>query len=120
MFLALGIYCMFYPAEQYESTDSLFLKERTITGTGTAAKRFSARLRTLVSSHCEEIKTWAVPERIKGHSGRKGTATYLTAATLNPPPLSSIAHRGEWSQGKGEGARCKIFTLIVHNHETPT
>jgi hypothetical protein len=76
----------------------LFLKERT--AIGTATKRFSARLRTLVSSHCEEIKTWAVPERIKGHSGRKGTATYLTAATLNPPPLPSIAHRGEWSQGK--------------------
>ena len=97
MFLALGIYCMLYP-EQYESTDCLFLKERTIIGTAT--KRFTARLRTLVSNHCEEIKTWAVPERIKGHSSRKGTATYLTAATLNPPPLPSIAHRGEWSQGK--------------------
>ena len=80
------------------STDCLFLKERTIIGTAT--KRFAARLRTLVSHHCEEIRTWAVPERIKGHSSRKGTATYVTAATLNPPPLSSIAHRGEWSQGK--------------------
>ena len=97
MFLALGVYFMLYP-EQYESTDCLFLKERTVIGTAT--KRFAARLRTLVSHHCEEIRTWAVPERIKGHSGRKGTATYVTAATLNPPPLSSVAHRGEWSQGK--------------------
>ena len=41
-----------------------------------------------------------MPNCIKSHSGRKGAATYLTAATLNPPPLSSVAHRGEWSQGK--------------------
>ena len=88
---------MLYP-EQYESSDSLFLKEDTIIGTAT--KRFAAHLRTLVADHRFEVATWAVPDRIKAHSGRKGTATFLTAATLNPPPLPSIAHRGEWSQGK--------------------
>ena len=96
-FLALGIWIMLYP-EQYDSTDSLFLKEDTIIGTAT--KRFAARLRTLVAAHRFEVASWAVPDRIKAHSGRKGTATFLTAATLNPPPLPSIAHRGEWSQGK--------------------
>ena len=96
-FLALGVWIMLSP-EQYESSDSLFLKEGTIIGTAT--KRFAAHLRNLVADHRFEVATWAVPDRIKAHSGRKGTATFLTAATLNPPPLPSIAHRGEWSQGK--------------------
>ena len=96
-FLALGIWIMLYP-DQYETTDSLFLKDNTVVGTAT--KRFAAHLRTLVSENRFQVATWSVPERIKAHSGRKGTATFLTAATLNPPPLPSIAHRGEWSQGK--------------------
>ena len=47
-FLALGIWIMLYP-EQYDSSDSLFLKEDSIIGTAT--KRFAARLRTLVAAH---------------------------------------------------------------------
>ena len=66
---------------------------------GSASKRFGNHLRSTVSSHREIVSQWAVPERIGAHSARKGSATHLTAGTLNPPPLPSVAHRGEWSQG---------------------
>ena len=62
----------------------------------------SVLVTTCVVLLCRIVKSfaqWAVPERIGAHSARKGSATHLTAGTLNPPPLPSVAHRGEWSQG---------------------
>lgn len=67
---------------------------------GNATKRFSTHLKRVVHAHNDEVKTWGVPSRIKPHSCRKGSATHLTSGTLSPPPNSSVAHRGEWSQGK--------------------
>ena len=97
LFLSLSIWLVLYP-EQYDSTDSLFLKNGA--KLGTASKRFNVNLKAIIEKYFANVSKWVVPSRIKSHSGRKGAATYLTAATLNPPPLSSVAHRGEWSQGK--------------------
>lgn len=97
IFLALSIYFSLYP-EQYDNNDSLFLKAES--KLGTASHRFTMHLKAIVKKYSSTVSKWVVPDRLRSHSGRKGAATYLTAATLNPPPLSSVAHRGEWSQGK--------------------
>ena len=34
------------------------------------------------------------------HGWRKGGATYATSGTTYPPPIPSVAQRGEWSMGK--------------------
>jgi len=36
---------------------------------------------------------------VKSHGLRKGSATHATSGTTVPPPLPSVARRGEWSQG---------------------
>jgi hypothetical protein len=36
---------------------------------------------------------------LKENSARKGSATFVTAATTDPPSMSAIAQRAEWSQG---------------------
>ena len=95
-FLAMGVWCLLYP-EQFDDMDFLFVKKGC--DLGSASKRFGNHLRSTVSAHREVVSQWAVPERIGAHSARKGSSTHLTAGTLNPPPLSSVAHRGEWSQG---------------------
>ena len=95
-FLALGVWCVLYP-EQFDDADFVFIKKDC--ELGSAAKRFGNHLRSTVMSHSDIVSQWAVPARIGSHSARKGSATHLTAGTLNPPPLPSVAHRGEWSQG---------------------
>ena len=95
-FLAMGVWCLLYP-EQFDDADFVFIKKGC--ELGSASKRFGNHLRSTVVSHRDIVAQWAVPERIGAHSARKGSATHLTAGTLNPPPLPSVAHRGEWSQG---------------------
>jgi hypothetical protein len=34
------------------------------------------------------------------HGLRKGSATHVSCATTAPPPIASIANRGDWSLGK--------------------
>jgi hypothetical protein len=92
----MGIWCLLYP-EQFDDADFVFVKKGC--EKGSASKRFGNHLRSTVMSHSEIVRQWCVPERIGAHSARKGSATHLTAGTLNPPPLPSVAHRGEWSQG---------------------
>ena len=96
-FLALGVWFLLYP-EQFDEADFVFIRKDC--NLGSATKRFSNHLRATIDAHSNEVTQWGVPDRIKAHSARKGTATHLTAGTLNPPPLPSVAHRGEWSQGK--------------------
>ena len=96
-FLVLAIWCFLYP-DQFEEKDLFFIP--SVDQLGNATKRFATHLKKHVAAHYEEVKTWGVPSRIKPHSCRKGTATHLTSGTLNPPALSSVSHRAEWSQGK--------------------
>ncbi len=36
---------------------------------------------------------------ISAHGLRKGSATHVSCATTTPPPIASIANRGDWSAG---------------------
>jgi hypothetical protein len=96
LFLSLGIWIMLH-TEQFNTSDKLFLKPTT--KNGTSSKLFGTHLIKVLEPYHEEIATFACPERIQRHSTRKGSATHVTSATTEPPPLPSVARRGEWSQG---------------------
>jgi hypothetical protein len=91
-FLSLGLYLTMYQ-NQFSRTDSLFIKYGKELGTG--GKRYRESLERLMVQYKDEVKQWAVPGRIKAHSARKGTATYLTSGTLQCPSTSAIAQRAE-------------------------
>jgi hypothetical protein len=54
--------------------------------------RLSAKYRDVVEHFCR-------PNRVGSHGTRKGAALHVTSSTTHPPPVSSVARRGEWSQG---------------------
>jgi hypothetical protein len=72
-FLALGVWCLLYP-EQFDEADFLFIRKSC--SLGSATKRFSNALRSTIDKHSNEVRQWGVPDRIKAHSARKGTATH--------------------------------------------
>ena len=46
------------------------------------------------------VNTFVRPGHANGHGIRKGASTHCSSATTCPPPVASIARRGEWSLGK--------------------
>jgi hypothetical protein len=96
-FLALAVWCALSP-DQFNRTDALFLHKGT--ELGVATRKFGMHLRAVLNNNAAEVATHGDGDRIKAHSARKGTATFLTAGTTDPPPLPSVGHRGEWSLGK--------------------
>ena len=79
-----------------DGSDSLFLGTGAI---GTASHRYCEQLATLLSAHVDEVIKFCRVERARTHGIRKGGAIHATGGTTVPPPLPSVANRGEWSQG---------------------
>ena len=40
------------------------------------------------------------PCYVNAHGNRKGGSIHDTSGTTCPPPIASVAHRGEWILGK--------------------
>jgi hypothetical protein len=83
--------------EQFVYSKKIFTKPKS--AHGTAGKLLGHNLHKLIMSRANEVRSCGRPERIKKHSARKGSATFVTAATTEPPSMSAIAQRAEWSQG---------------------
>ena len=67
---------------------------------------FVALIQPLMS-HKAVVETYMQSTHAKSHGMCKESATMASSGTACPPPVSSIANRGEWSLGK---------TLDVHWH----
>ena len=52
----------------------------------------------LMKESQDVVKTYV--QNMSSHGLRKGSATHVSSATTAPPPISSIASRGDWSLGK--------------------
>jgi len=52
----------------------------------------------LLKASWDIVKTFI--QNMSGHGIRKGSATHVASATTAPPPIASIANRGDWSLGK--------------------
>lgn len=96
-FLALGIY-MWQQSTRFERTERLFV------GTGlreeSGSERYCTQLAELFAQNNETVKAYIRSDHANSHGLRKGSATAVSSGTTCPPPISSIAARGEWSIGK--------------------
>ena len=66
----------------------------------TAASRYQEQLMGLVASNKEAVSNHIRIDHMNAYGLRKGSATMAVSGTTSPPPISSIARRGEWSMGK--------------------
>jgi len=96
-FLALGCWISLN-ADKLESTEKLFLNPGK--KGGTASQRFCCQLSELVSRHFETARRYLRLSHFNAHGIRKGSGSYASSATTNPPSFVAVAARGEWSIGK--------------------
>lgn len=93
---ALGIWLALRNETFVEHRDGIFLQHGKMRS---AAQRYCAQLVELLANHANEVSQYCRVDRVKSHGIRKGAATHSTSGTTLPPPLPSVARRGEWSQG---------------------
>jgi hypothetical protein len=98
VFLSLGLwFCL--ESASFEHTTSLF-KRRGDEKEGNAAKRYWTALSCLLKRMMHIVKNFVRPGHANVHGLRKGSSIHVTSGTTCPPPVSSVANRGEWSMGK--------------------
>ena len=96
--LGLGIYlCLF--ADRFANTEFIFKREDTekkkVASTG-----YCSQLKEMFRRYADIVKNFIRLAHANAHGWRKGGATYATSGTTCPPPIPSVALRGEWSLGK--------------------
>jgi hypothetical protein len=66
----------------------------------TASHCYLTSLHELFKEMGDTILQWVRPGHAKDHGIRKGAGMECTSGTTCPPPMVSVARRGEWSMGK--------------------
>ena len=80
----------------FEDSEKLFLRGGG--KAGSASHRYCEQLLQMMKTFWEVVKTFIT--NMSAHGIRKGSATHVASATTVPPPIASIANRGDWSLGK--------------------
>jgi len=91
-----GVYCCVNSAD-LGAREFLFLKPTA--REGTASNRYQGQLTALLSEKVEVVCQHMRVDHANAYGIRKGSATLATTGTTCPPPLPSVARRGEWSLG---------------------
>jgi hypothetical protein len=95
-FLALGCYfCI--NKETFSTNDKIFQKKGK---DGSAASTYCSQLSILLLQFVDIVNGHTRPLHTNTHGFRKGSVVHATSGTTCPPPLSSVANRGEWLLGK--------------------
>jgi hypothetical protein len=97
VFLALGVWFSLESA-RFEHTESLFQEDEN--EDNAASQRYCSQLTELFKAFRSELVQFIRADHANTHGIRKGSATQASSGTTCPPPVSSIASRGEWSMGK--------------------
>jgi len=97
IFLALGVWFSLR-SSHFEMTENLF--QSASVGAATASQRYCAQLCELLKNHRNAVEIYIRPDHANSHGIRKGSGTHASSGTTAPPPVSSIAARGEWTLGK--------------------
>ena len=92
-----GLYTALY-VEQVAKSGNLFLRHGS--KEGSASTRYQEQLIGIIKKKNGVVELHIRVEHANAYGLRKGSATYATSGTTCPPPISSIARRGEWSLGK--------------------
>jgi hypothetical protein len=61
---------------------------------------YCSQLSILILKHIEIVNAHARPDHSNTHGIRKGASLFATSGTTCPPPMSSVAKRGEWTLGQ--------------------
>ena len=83
--------------ELLSHSEKLFLMPGT--KEGAAAARYQSQLIELINQESETVSYHIRLNHANAYGLRKGSATRATSGTTCPPPIPSIARRGEWSMG---------------------
>lgn len=95
--LALAVW--FALEDSHFELSELLFQESLDQQTASSA-RYCAQLGALITQFWDVVKTYLRPKHANTHGIRKGVATFVSAGTTCPPPVSSIKARGEWSLGR--------------------
>jgi hypothetical protein len=94
--LALGCYfCI--NRETFTTNDKIYEKRGK---DGSAAPTYCSQLSILILKYIELVNANARPDHSNTHGIRKGASLFATSGTTCPPPMSSVAKRGEWTLGQ--------------------
>jgi hypothetical protein len=97
LFLALGVwFCL--EAPHFEETEMLFQNDGN--EANAASQRYCTQLCELFTKYKDRLKQYIRVDHANTHGVRKGSATNASSGTTCPPPVSSVAARGEWSLGR--------------------
>ena len=78
---------------------SIFLKKLRIQKKA-ATNTYCSQLKELLHRKSNVVSSYIRIAHANAHGWRKGAATHATSGTTAPPPIPSVARRGEWSMGK--------------------
>ena len=95
-YLGLGIYCCIY-SNKLSTSEKLFLNQGT--KGKSAATRYQEQLVGLLKDKHNIVRQHIRVKHFNAYGMRKGSATLAACGTTAPPPIPSIARRGEWSMG---------------------
>jgi hypothetical protein len=95
LFTGMGIFLSLNRGS-FDNSHHFFIRAGKI---GSAAKKYCSDMVSLFKAHKVVAEQYCRIERTGSHGTRKGAGTYSTSGTTFPPPLSSVAHPGDWSQG---------------------
>jgi len=97
LFLAMGVWFSL-SASHFEDTEMLFQNDGN--EANAASGRYCEQLVQLFKKYKDQLKQYIHVDHANTHGVRKGSGTSASSGTTMPPPVSSIAARGEWSLGQ--------------------
>jgi hypothetical protein len=96
LFLAMGVwFCI--NASHFEETEMLFQNDGN--EANAASQQYCTQLVELFKKYKDRLKQYIHVDHANTHGVHKGSATSASSGTTCPPPVSSLAARGEWSLG---------------------
>ena len=94
--VSLGVWLALNQNTFCDNSERIFIRHGA--RLGSAAHRYCEQLLILVKAYWDIVQTYIT--NMSAHGLRKGNATHVACATTAPPPIASIANRGDWSLGK--------------------
>jgi hypothetical protein len=94
--VSLGIWLSLNQNTFRDNSERIFIRRGA--RVGSAAHRYCEQLLIIMKASWGIVQTYITT--MSAHGIRKGSATHVSCATTAPPPIASIANRGDWSMGK--------------------
>ena len=98
LWLALGCWLAVSDDDMASDRNTIFRNVKSDVGSG--SHRYNLQLKLLFEGVMKDILPQFIrPDHANSHGTRKGAGVEATSGTTCPPPIPSVAGRGEWSMG---------------------